>query len=123
MAVGPLRDAPTTHRSSNILEFINARYSDPEIDLERAAVAVSLSRFHLTRVLKRETGFGFSHHLRAVRVARAGELILTGRLSVKEVAALVGYSSTNALDRNFSRVYGVTPTAYRDTVGRHAWRA
>lgn len=111
--IEPSTFATRNVRCSAILKFISARYGDPDLDLERAAVAVRLSRYHLTRILKRETGFSFAHHIRVVRIAQAMELFRTTTLSVKEVAARVGYSNTNVLDRNFKRVHGVTPSAYR----------
>jgi transcriptional regulator GlxA family with amidase domain len=95
------------------LDYLRAQHGDPALDLHRAAAAVHLSTFHLSRLLKKSTGIGFAHHLRTARVNHAEELLRTTNLTVKEVAASVGYASTNALDRNFKAVHAVTPSVYR----------
>jgi two-component system, response regulator YesN len=106
-----------TVRIDRVVDFIRMRHIDPAIDLRGAADAVDLSTFHLSRLFKRTTGIGFANHLRSVRVTHASELLQSTALSVKEVAALVGYTNTNALDRNFKAVLGVTPTMYRQMIG------
>jgi transcriptional regulator GlxA family with amidase domain len=97
---------------------IDERYGEGSLDLRQVAKAVRLSRFHLSRAVRRYTGRTFSEHVRAVRVRAAAELLKDSMLAVKEIADRVGYSGTNALSRNFVAVLGVTPTTYRNRV-RH----
>jgi transcriptional regulator GlxA family with amidase domain len=108
--------ATASHKIRAALDFVRERSSDPSLDLEGTAAEVRLSPFHLSRLLKRQTGFGFAHHLRLIRVRHAEQLLRSSRLSVKEVAGSVGYSNTNALDRNFRTVLGMTPTIYRQLI-------
>ena len=103
----------SSFRIVRALDFVRARHGDPALDLQRAAEAVHLSTFHLSRLLKKTTGIGFACHLRTARISHAEELLRTTNLTVKEVAASVGYANTNALDRNFKAVYAVTPSIYR----------
>jgi two-component system, response regulator YesN len=100
-------------RVDRILRFIRARHGDPVLDLASMAGAARLSRCHVSRLIKHESGVGFATHLRAIRVRHAKHLLQSTDLSVKEIAAAVGYTNTNALDRNFKAVTGVTPTQYR----------
>jgi transcriptional regulator GlxA family with amidase domain len=105
---------PTVNpRIDRMLRFVRARHGDPVLDLSSMAGAARLSRCHVSRLFKHETGVGFATHLRAVRVNHAKHLLQSSDLSVKEIAAAVGYSNTNALDRNFKAVTGTTPTSYR----------
>lgn len=87
----------------------------PERGLTAAEVAkeMNLSVGHLLHLLKRHTGGGFRSYLNAVRLARARELLTSTTLSVKEVAAAAGYTTTSRFDHRFRAVHGVTPTAYR----------
>jgi transcriptional regulator GlxA family with amidase domain len=101
-------------RLRNVLEFIQSNHTDPELSLRSAAGRVRLSTYHLSRWLKHETGTGFSQHLRAARVTHASELLQSTDLSVKEIAGAVGYSNTNALDRNFKAAFTTTPQEYRN---------
>jgi AraC-like DNA-binding protein len=100
-------------RTRQALEFLREQSRDSSLDLNRTATALRLSPFHLSRLIKSDTGTGFARHLRTLRVTDAEQLLRTTNLTVKEVAAFVGYANTNALDRNFKAVYSVTPTAYR----------
>jgi transcriptional regulator GlxA family with amidase domain len=100
-------------RIGRALEYVASRFDDPSLDLRQVARAVRLSTFHLSRLIKQTTGVGFASHLRALRVERAQQLLQSADLSVKEVAVSVGYANTNALDRNFKTIVGVTPSVYR----------
>ena len=102
-----------------ILDFIQSNHTDPQLSLRNAAGRVRLSTYHLSRWLKHETGTGFSQHLRAARVAHACELLQSTDLSVKEIAGAVGYSNTNALDRNFKAALTDTPQEYRNRMEAH----
>jgi two-component system response regulator YesN len=103
-------------RIDRMLKFVRARHGDPVLDLASMAGAARLSRCHVSRLIKHQTGVGFAMHLRAVRVNHAKHLLQASDLSVKEIAAAVGYANTNALDRNFKAVTGATPTRYRQQV-------
>lgn len=41
-------------------------------------------------------------------------LLESSTLLVKAIAIDVGYASTVQLDRHFTKIYGVSPTAYRE---------
>lgn len=107
------RNALARIKVTETLRFIDLTYADPELSLGSAASHVRSSRFHLCRLLRACTGVGFANHVRAVRIRTARTLLETSLLSVKEIAAAVGYSHTNDLDRNFVAMCGVTPTMYR----------
>ena len=92
------------------LAIIDERFDDPTLRLATLAPAVNLSPSHLSRSLKRYSGLGFLEHLHRRRVAKACGLLSARSLSVKEVAAAVGYGGTSELDHHFKRLLGVTPT-------------
>jgi transcriptional regulator GlxA family with amidase domain len=100
-------------RLAHALQFMRSRHADPALSLRSTAAHVGISPFHLSRLFKSRTGCGFARHVRSIRIDSARHLLTTTTLSVKEVAAAVGYSHSNDLDRNFKAVCGVTPTMYR----------
>lgn len=108
---GPLGDRRITH----LLELIEENYSDPRLTLSRASRWVGLSRGYVSRRFKQETGWGFRQYVRRVRVEKAAALLVTTGLSIKEVAAAVGYTPrcVSEFDRHFKDTYGLTPTQYR----------
>ena len=56
----------------------------------------------------------------AVRVERARVALLTTELSVKEIAAGVGYTHPTDLTRHFRSVHALSPIAYRAQARRGA---
>lgn len=74
---------------------------------------MNVSASYLSRLIKKMTGRGFVAHVRVRRVAMARAMLLQSRLSIKEIAAAVGYSSVTQLDRHFRQATGVPPSAMR----------
>jgi two-component system, response regulator YesN len=86
---------------------------DSDLRLETVARTVRLSRCHLSRLIKKETGHGFREHLRNVRMETARTALSQTTLSIKEVAAGCGFRNTSAFDREFKRVHGLSPLLWR----------
>lgn len=87
--------------------------ADPALCLDRVAWRVGLSRWQLSRLLRRWTGQSFFGLLSALRVHEAKRLLVETELSIKEVAARCGYDHVSQLDHQFRRAAGVTPGVYR----------
>jgi AraC-like DNA-binding protein len=49
---------------------------------------------------------------------RHTECLLRGNLSIKEIAAAVGYGRVSSFDRDFRRTYGCSPSSWRQTHAR-----
>lgn len=103
-------------RLVSVLRLMRDRYHDPQLSLRQAAADVHVSPYYLSRLIKAGTGMGFARHVRAARIRSARDLLEKTTLSVKEIAAAVGYSHSNDLDRNFKAECGVTPKIYRAIV-------
>lgn len=69
--------------------------------------------YHLSHLFRIETGIGYRKYLSTTRLDRAQSLLLDPTLSVKEVAASVGYSTTATFDREFKRVHKCSPSEWR----------
>jgi transcriptional regulator GlxA family with amidase domain len=95
-----------------VLELIHTRYADPHFTLATIAADVNLSVWHLCRLLKENSGLSFGKHLNTARVEAARHLLSVSALSIKEIAATVGYRRTSDLDRHFKQLYGLTPKKY-----------
>jgi len=84
-----------------------------DLRLDDVAGHVRLSKWHLVRLLKAQTGWGFRRHLAGARVATALKMLLEGELIVKEVAAAVGYRYVSHMDRQFRTLLSTTPNDVR----------
>ncbi|HET7617327.1 MAG TPA: AraC family transcriptional regulator [Vicinamibacterales bacterium] len=114
---GPIRPHPAA-----AIVWMARHLAEPSADLRALATALGVSRWHLSRVISRETGHGFAEHLHGLRVLEAAHLLATTRLSVKEVAAAVGYPRTGELDRHFGRRLRMTPSRFRAGLEHAAFR-
>lgn len=117
--VSHLRWAELPHSSwthPQVLHAVRAiddRYWDTELNVRSLARELGVSTEHLCRVLKRQTGGTFVTLLRRARVRAACRLLTTTTLCMKEIAAHVGFTSPNRFARDFRKLCGVSPSAYR----------
>jgi AraC-like DNA-binding protein len=56
-------------------------------------------------------------YCRAVRLARARELLESGRMPLKEIAGCLGYVDLSSFARAFRRAHGSPPGAFRKQYG------
>lgn len=106
-------------RVSRALELISARYSESALNLSAVANEINISPAHLCRLFSRCTGHGFVFHLHQARLRAAADLLAGSFLTVKQIGAAVGYTSTALMDRHFHKVFGVTPSLFRARRGSH----
>lgn len=95
-----------------VTRVLAENFSDSELDLEQVADELSVSPSRLSRILNREVHVSFRRMLRQVRIEEAKNLLATSRLSVKEVAARVGFSDSHYFSRVFKEITGAKPSEY-----------
>jgi len=81
--------------------------------LEALAKEAGMSKFHFLRRYKAESGTTPMEDVRRVRATAARDMILTGRGSLKEVAAECGFGGALGLSRAFKGVFGCAPGGLR----------
>ena len=107
--------ASTPNRSitaASLRRYLTDRLSEPLV-LETMAEDLAVSVSHLCRVAKRELGRTLGQEAQAIKVEWAQVLLQESSLSVKEVAARVGYRDPLYFSRVFRRVVGSSPSAWR----------
>ena len=109
--VGDLRlnDEPLL---AEVFGFIEDRYHE-RVSLRDVARAVSLSRGHLTTVVRRKTGRTVQEWIAERRMAEARRLLVETDLAVEEVGRRVGYGDPGYFVRSFRRAHGATPLGWR----------
>lgn len=94
------------------------RYLEERVDgtirVGELARLVGVSASHLGALFREATGGGVLAHHTALKMARARGLLDTTHLNVAEVAREVGYADQFYFSRQFSRMHGLSPTAYRE---------
>lgn len=92
-------------------EFIGNNLAMP-ITVEDIAAHVGLSRSRLYRLFMSELRLSPVQVLTQVRIRQACALLRRGDLSVKAVAASVGYENQLYFSRRFREIMGCTPTEF-----------
>src|ERR687894_1124678 len=110
---------PSTIRlRASLLEEANAiveRDYATDLSLDDIARRVASSRRQLQRAYAEIGHTTFREHLTAVRMERAGELLTSRGLTVREVAHRVGYRQPAQFAKAFRRHHGAAPSAFRST--------
>ncbi|MBR0697644.1 helix-turn-helix domain-containing protein [Bradyrhizobium lablabi] len=107
----PLPQEPRCRRAADIV------LSDPtrDHDIETLAREVGTSARTLSRLFSAETQLSFKSWCQRARIAAAIERLSTaGNVSVKQVAADLGYASMPAFSHAFRQVTGKTPTEFAE---------
>src|SRR5712691_8631680 len=95
-------------------DLADARYFDP-LGVEDLARAAGLSRAHFSREFRRAFGEPPHAYLLTRRLERAAALLRTTDRSVADICFTVGLQSVGSFTTSFTRIYGMSPTAYRET--------
>jgi transcriptional regulator GlxA family with amidase domain len=89
--------------------------SHKHVDVEDMARLVNLSVGRLAHLFKSEMELSIQQYLTHLRLAKAKHQLEAGFLSVKEIAASVGFSSVARFAVCFKNFAGTTPNQYRNT--------
>ena len=88
-------------------------------DSATLAALVNLSPSRFRHLFKLETGSSPAQYLKDFRMRKAGSMLRTTFLTVKQILKQVGLGSNAHFVRDFRKLHGMTPTAYRQAF----WRA
>lgn len=102
-------------RLARVQELVDARYATG-VTLAEAADVAGMEPSSFSRFFHRATGVCFRDWLTAVRVNRAMEIMAAKNLPVREVGRAVGFRTVRTFERNFLKVAGRTPIAYKLSV-------
>ncbi len=116
---------PPVHPARHLLrakDMIDRRYAEP-LDVLELAREAHLSRAYFIRAFRGAFGETPHQYLLTRRMERAAAMLRTTDWTVSEICFSVGLASVGSFTSSFRRIYGVTPTAYRDAHPPAAERA
>jgi AraC-like DNA-binding protein len=108
-----MNDVPPVRHLLRARDLADARYSEP-LDVADLARAARLSPAHFSREFRRAFGESPHQYLLTRRLERAAALLRTTDWSVTRICHSVGLSSLGSFCTSFGRMFGVSPSAYRD---------
>ena len=116
--VGGERDEAESHGKlvRDAYEYIGENFTRPLL-LSEIASALHVSASYLHTVFKRSVGITPARLVTLRRIDRAKSLISAGEKSMLEIALELGFCSQSHFNKVFLRECGITPAAYRKSLG------
>ncbi|MGF1756419.1 AraC family transcriptional regulator [Photobacterium sagamiensis] len=103
---------PVDQRVHKAIKFIEDNFCEA-IDNEVIAAAVATSPSNLIRLFKREVGMSALALRDNKRMSFAADKLANSKLTICEIANLLGYSDQMYFSRCFKKNFGISPTSYR----------
>ena len=99
--------------TEQLIAHINESYAT-DISLAGMAEQIAVSPEHLSRLFKKETGFGFCEYLTMVRLQKAETMLKSNpTMRISEVAFACGFNDSNYFSDKFKQIYGFPPGKLR----------
>ncbi len=105
---------PQSMLVSKVQQYVIENISS-ELTVGLIADNFKVSREHLTRVFRMQTGMTPHSYITQRRMLLASELLLQTRLSCKEISDRVGYSDLSVFSRAFKAALKMSPSAIRES--------
>jgi AraC-like DNA-binding protein len=115
ISLQPTESVPVSHDEKllkKVLQYVEERISDPELNIEAICSGVGLSRTHLYRKIKALTGLSMAEMVKEIRLKRAKQLLKDRKFNVNEVTIMVGFSDADYFRKCFKAEFGITPSEY-----------
>jgi AraC-like DNA-binding protein len=107
-----MASVPPARHLQRAKDLADSRYADA-LTVEDMAAAARLSRAHFSREFRRAFGVTPHAYLLTRRLERAAALLRTTDHAVADICCSVGLSSVGSFTTSFTRMYGLSPAAYR----------
>lgn len=96
------------------LEYI---HHDPaQAQVTAIADRIGISRSYLTRIFQEKMHLSPKEYILNYRLAEASKLLRTTDRTVQEIGEAVGYTNPFSFSQSFKKVFGASPTHYREKI-------
>ncbi len=93
-------------------EYIRDNIKDPNIDIDKLAEHMFMSRTTFYRKIKSLSSLSPKELIDITRLKKAAGLVAENEFSLYEISKMVGYSSQSLFTRNFQKYFKVNPLEY-----------
>lgn len=114
--INQYRESPNQKLCKDILAYINANYTNPDICLTDIAQNFNMTVAYISHLFKKQMGIGIVDYINRFRIEKAKELLIDPRLKLNDIAEILGYANDAAFIRVFKKYEGVTPGRYREVL-------
>lgn len=97
----------------SVKEFIQQHLDDPCLSLDTVSTSIGLSPSYFSAFFIRETGTGFRDYVNFMRIEKAKEYLMQGKMTNIEIARCCGFRSGSYFISVFKKYVQKTPKAYQ----------
>ena len=98
---------------TNIINYINDNYKDPELSVEAIAANVNRSSNYIRSIFKKSQGVSISEYLAQKRFDQVCKMLIETNLTARDIGRAVGLNSGSYFYTSFKKYTGCTPDSYR----------
>ena len=104
-------------RIGTVVDYVVDHYSE-RLSVEHAASKAGMSPSAFSRHFRAKTGNKFTEFVNRVRIGQACNMLYSTEDQVSRICFEVGFQNLSNFNRQFLKMKGITPTAYRETARR-----
>lgn len=98
-----------THRVNRAIEWLNNHYAEP-LSIDNLAQLINLSTSALHHRFKSVTAMSPLQYQKQLRLQEARRLLLSERSDISSIGYKMGYESLSQFSREYSRLFGASPS-------------
>ncbi len=100
---------------AQVKEFLDEQFREP-LSLADLAPIAGMHPVYLARAFRFHYGCSINKYLLGLRLELARNLLMTGEMSLSDIAAETGFCDQGHFSKKFKRTYGLSPGEYRKAV-------
>ncbi|WP_293142992.1 MULTISPECIES: helix-turn-helix transcriptional regulator [unclassified Microcoleus] len=104
-----------SHKLQIVFDYIND-YLSRDLHIAELANLVQISPYYFSRLFKQSTGIAPHNYVTQCRMKKAKQLLKIPDLSIAYISQQVGFHDQSHFSKTFSKIVGVTPKKYRDSL-------
>ncbi|MCF0228713.1 MAG: helix-turn-helix domain-containing protein [Parasporobacterium sp.] len=107
----------TVDQMLQIHQYVERNYLD-KISLNELSSVLHYSPAYLSRLIKKKLGMSFTEYVHSVRLSHVAEQLRNTKKQITHIAMDCGFMTTASLSKLFKKVYGCSPSEYRNSFNR-----
>jgi len=107
------KESKQTAMGAEIFRYIELRYKEYDLNLEKIADHFQMSISYFSRYMKEQTGYTFTEYVTHLRMEEVKRLLRGSDMAIKDIVASVGYADVSNFMRKFKNTEGMTLGQYR----------
>ncbi len=109
-----LLSSPDERFLQKAIDVVENNISDPDLDIDRFAAEIGVSRMQLYRKLNALTEMTVKEFVRNIRLKRAAQLLIQKKMNVSEVAYAVGFKDLSHFRKCFRQEFNMSASEYTE---------